>query len=169
MLFRSKDITSPPTPIQNEIKQAALEKLAGNPTNAAPQDDHLGQQFKGAYENAPSLNVRRFGPYELKTLLQPNREKDSQHDMASDKLINEVRYLGGGHSEADMRKIAKELKDVNKPADYDYWKKTLGALNENDANNSVIQGRTRLSEASGENAQAKPLWSDEDEDKNKLK
>jgi hypothetical protein len=134
-------------------KYAALAQIA--------EDEKLGQQLKGGYKDAPSLNVRRFGPYELRTLLEPLRDKDSQHDMAMDKLINEVRYLGGEHSEADKRKIAEELKDINKPTDYDYWSKTLGALKQGD---SALQGISRLSETTGP-APTRPLWYDEDEDK----
>jgi hypothetical protein len=135
--------------IDEKARLASLQKL---------RDQGLGQQFKGGYENAPSLNTRRYGPYELDTILDQSHTIDKNNEHKSGELINVVKFLGGQHSPEDAKKIADELKMPGKKADYENISKSLFKLKDDDDSFVGVQGK--IMEASNR-PELGPLWYEE--------
>ncbi len=138
--------------IDEKARLASLQKL---------RDQGLGQEFKGGYENAPSLNTRRYGPYELQTMLDQEHSLDKNKERKRANLINEVRFLGGEHSLSDMRKIAEEMRTPGQPVDYEGWNKRLKDMQPDtkERPNSYIASSERVKESEGD--ETGPLWYEE--------
>lgn len=127
---------------------AALNKL---------QQQGLGQQLvsKESQKDGLSLNKRRFGPYNLTTIL--DTAHDSESGERRGQVVNEVHFKGGEHSDSDIKKIADELKEPGKPADYERFNKIIRALKPTE-DESVVQSKTNISTN-------RPLWYNEEDDK----
>jgi len=138
--------------LDEKARLASLQKLS---------DQGLGQQFKGGYENAPSLNKRRFGPYELTTILDQEISKDKNNERKRGQLNNEIAFLGGEHSPSDMRKIAEEMKVPGQPVDYEGWNNKLKTMQPDTKENPnvYLDSKERTEESSG--LEAKPMWYEE--------
>lgn len=138
--------------LDEKARLASLQKLS---------DQGLGQQFKGGYENAPSLNKRKYGPYELTTILDQENTLDKGNEKKQGQLINEIKFLGGEHSPSDMRKIAEEMRIPGQATDYEGWNKKLKAMQPDtqEQPNVYLDSKEKIKESSG--APASPLWYEE--------
>lgn len=138
--------------LDEKARLASLQKLS---------DQGLGQQFKGGYENAPSLNKRKYGPYELTTSLDQENSLDKNDERKQGQLINEIKFLGGEHSPSDIRKIAKEMQIPGRPVDYEGWNKKLKNMQPytEDGSDQYLDVTNKIEEAHG--IEAKPMWYEE--------
>lgn len=132
--------------LDEKARLASLQKLS---------DQGLGQQSGGGYEGAPSLNKRKYGPYELTTLLEQSHSLNGDEEKKLGKVINSVQFLGGEHSLADAKKIAEELKWPGEKVDYDNITKRLLNLKPNEYSMHNLQNN--LMEKSGGPA-LPPMW-----------
>lgn len=138
--------------LDEKARLASLQKLS---------DQGLGQQFKGGYENAPSLNKRKYGPYELTTILDQENSLDKNNEKKQGQLINEIRFLGGQHSPSDMRKIAEEMKVPGQATDYEGWNKKLKEMQPDTQENPNVyfDSKEKIKQSNG--VPASPLWYEE--------
>ncbi len=138
--------------LDEKARLASLQKLS---------DQGLGQQFKGGYENAPSLNKRKYGPYELTTILDQENVLDKGDEKKQGQLINEIKFLGGEHSPSDMRKIAEEMKVPGQATDYEGWNKKLKEMQPDTQENPNVyfDSKEKIKQSNG--VPASPLWYEE--------
>lgn len=146
---------------EQAYKSEALQKIA-NPNF---------EQVVGSPGSGQTFTRRTYGPYQLDTSLESADTKDGVARDKSGALRQSLRYLGGGHSEEDAKKIAKELQEIGKPVDVARWQKTLSELQPSKKTDNgyegdeYILGKTVSRTDKGQNA--KPLWYEEDEEEEK--
>jgi hypothetical protein len=120
------------------------------------KDQGLGQQFEGHGGN--SFNTRRYGPYQLNTMLEQSNSFYNNNENKLGKIINTVRFLGGQHSPEDAKKIAEELKWPGEKVDYENIGKRLSNLKENQ--HALFNLQDRVMESSN-GPELGPMWYEE--------
>ena len=133
--------------LDERARVAALKKL---------QEQGLGQQLVNNHDGL-SINNRRYGPYDIQTMLDQSVGDD--HEKLG-QIINEVTFRGGEHSESDMKKVAQEMQEIGKPVNYEEWRNILKGLKPNET--SYFDSKTVLKSAYP-SVHGKPLWYDEKE------
>jgi len=131
--------------LDEQARIAALQKL---------QEQGLGQKLvsKESQQDGRSLNVRRYGPYDLTTSLDTAHDPETNQKRGS--IINDVEFRGGEHSESDMKKIAEEMREPGKPVEYDKWRGILKSLKPKTSSYVTSDQRSTKNQ---------PLWYDEKE------
>lgn len=148
-LFNSKN---QPSSVEDVAKAEALQKMTAS-KNENLISDRIGN-------SGLNLTKRTYGPYELYNKIEAMNDPSMKDNQKQTRLTHELRYLGGDHSEKDIRKIAEELKDIGKPADYKHWDQVLRQLKpykEDGEQDSYIKTINRSS------AGEAPLWPEFDE------
>lgn len=142
-------------------KDAIIEQARKDHTYNPFIHDTEGQQFPNNREGR-SFQVRRFGPYQLDTVLDSTNYIDGKTETKMGDLSNEVFFKGGEHSDKDIRKIAEELRPIGKPPEYDKWAQVIKSLKPYDDNrvSSVMSNKSAIKQST--NNPAPPLWYEEE-------
>lgn len=143
---------------KDAIKEQAIKDHTYNPFI----HDTEGQQFPNTNHDGQSFQKRRFGPYQLDTILDTSNTIDGKQETKLGNLINTVYFKGGEHSDKDIKKIAEEIKPLGKPPEYDKWDRIIKSLKPYD-DNSVSAGVDVLRKMKqSTNNPAPSLWDEEE-------